>query len=453
MSANNDLFAVRTNHKGSVFRIFLSVFLIILFSTDAFAESHGINIKLVFPFGEGGSVCSPSYRTLDGCCEPPKSIYSYNPTVKGCCAQPNSISTVGANTRCCVPWKAPQLRWGQTESSPCGGYCPPTSNHLTYSGYSSCCSACSEVIAFQSAPLNVCGTCCSRIPESCGSAGYRVCESTTGSAYCSSDINKCIPSTDWIAGTSGEGGYSCCAPCAGQRYGQTTTDCGSCCGAGQERVVYGADASCCPVCTKSRYGQTATSVCGVCCDSNKQRYMNGFAANVPTYTAETLCPADQCAVELSGQHISGNPAGKICCPPGVDPYFNGATPSWDLAGKLSFNFITVGCMPEGYSIGNFGENAYGYGIQIKMTAGCPIGQEMAMYWIQTSMYAQDKPARAVNWAGYQGGYCCPIGYKAKQLAPYSGMNIGTACCLPGQSASYTYFYNGNLYITPACVDP
>ena len=197
-------------------KIFFSfICCLFLFSTVLHAHNMTPNsnyrMKFVFPFGENNvqSVCPLQFRTLDGCCDGPQDhLYTLNQRI-GCCRLPNEFLTVGATSACCPALPSDQNRWGQTETSVCGGYCPPASSVYSFSGITSCCNSCSEVIAFQSKG-NVCGTCCSRVPVSCGNIGERVCEPGTGSAYCSLDPTKpCSGDGYYVVGSSGEGGYSC----------------------------------------------------------------------------------------------------------------------------------------------------------------------------------------------------------------------------------------------------
>ena len=290
---------------------------IFCFSTAGSAQglmsnnTHGYQMKLVFPFGEYASfsisTCPTQYKIDNTCCEPPQSIYQYNPTTKGCCTPPNEVLGTGTNERCCTQPQATQERWDQTTTSPCGqfctqpnavihsfarssccapltpgqnrwgqtatslcgGHCPTPNVISTYNGFSSCCSNCADaggVLAFQTV-TSVCGTCCSYVPVICGNAGERVCEPTTGSAYCSQN-SVCNHPDEWLIGSTGEGGYTCCTSCVGTRYGHTTSSCGQCCSAITHSMYsYSVYTSCCTVETTSqtRYNQTTTNVCGAFC--------------------------------------------------------------------------------------------------------------------------------------------------------------------------------------------
>ena len=249
--------------------ICLSLFL--MSSSFAFAQNNPYRMKFVFPFGEGGgttSVCQTQYQTNNGCCEPPKNVYEYSLGAKGCCETPNEVHGTSPNERCCTPLKLGQNRWGQTPTQPCGGYCPAPNVISTYNGFSSCCSNCADVGGVVEFQMNnsVCGTCCSYTPVNCGNAGERVCEPTTGSAYCSQN-SACSDPNEWSYGSTGEGGFTCCSTCLGTRYGHTNSSCGECCeSATHIYLTVGTATSCCSNCNPlaSRYGQTETKVCGIC---------------------------------------------------------------------------------------------------------------------------------------------------------------------------------------------
>ena len=331
--------------KNAVIKLFyLLLVLTPIFSSNAqnINPNTDYKLKMVFPFGESKtvSICPINLRTPDGCCDGTQDkIYNYTDSIKGCCRQPNSVAIWGQQQRCCsagfcqngtiydkgennpcgsccsspnsyrvygqassccTPVSNGQTFWGQTESSPCGGYCPPTQEIRTHQTFNSCCDTCSEVLAFQSVG-NVCGTCCSRIPESCGNAGIRVCSPGTGSAYCSKLPDKCTDPDDWLIGSHGEGGYHCCDKCTnGKRYNQTNSDCGRCCANTSVTVTYGGITSCCTS-LADRYNQTTTDVCGVSCPSN-------FMA---TYGGQSACCGSACTTFRSFQ-TTGNPCGTCC---------------------------------------------------------------------------------------------------------------------------------------------
>ena len=233
-----------------------------------------------------------------------------------CCTGTSNMSYVGAYSSCCAALPVNQERWGQTTSSVCGGYCPPASSIFSYATLNSCCSSCAEVIAFQSSN-NVCGTCCSKVPNACGSAGYRVCVSDTGSAYCSSDITKCVPPTDWITGTSGEGGFSCCASCAGIRYNHTSSVCGSCCPAASQTIAFGGKTDCCqtPTANEKRWSQTAAAPCGKLCSTNLLLSVG---------TTSSCCPA-LAAGQTRYNQTTANVCGQTCSAPNQVLAFGGST--------------------------------------------------------------------------------------------------------------------------------
>ena len=321
---------------------FIFLILIISYPHNAFPQQTHHRLKFVFPFGEGigtTSICQPQYQTNNGCCEPPKDIYEYSTGAKGCCTAPNEVLGAIPNERCCTPWKAGQNRWGQTASSPCGGYCGTPDVISSYNGYSSCCSNCGDVngvLAFQTI-TSVCGTCCSRIPISCGNIGERVCEPGTGSAYCS-QTSACNHPNEWSYGSEGEGGFTCCTSCEGTRYGHGTSSCGSCCLSPNVIRSYSGVFSCCPHCPNGiePTGQTQTNVCGSCCSaytwsaSTYCCYGDTSYVTAPGATYGACCSSNnspyrqgegtRCCMSGSiAQTLPGTSFGA-CCSPGVAPY-------------------------------------------------------------------------------------------------------------------------------------
>ena len=295
-------------HQNIFFLIFLSLF---LNTTIVFAQTTKPRMKLVFPFGDPQtqSVCPLERRTVDTCCPEVERIYTYS-DARRCCQSPNELLSFGALSGCCPPWKSGQPRWGRTESSICGGYCAPVSQIVTAGGYSSCCSDCAlvdGVRAFESAPLNVCGTCCSRIPESCGNAGIRLCHSDTGSAYCSKLPDKCNDADDWMIGSHGEGGYHCCAKCTGGvRFGNTNSSCGTCCLDPNIVLTYSGSMSCCSSVAypQTRWGQTSSSVCGGYC---------GTTSVVSIYSGISSCCSNCANVNgITAFQSSTNVCGTCC---------------------------------------------------------------------------------------------------------------------------------------------
>ena len=270
-------------------KIFIFLFVLLQASSSFAQNKTSYQLKLVFPFGEAerhnASICPIQYRTLDGCCDgAQENIYTSN-NRKGCCRSPNEFLKVGAGSACCTALPTGQNRWGQTFSSVCGGHCPPPSEIRSFQTFNSCCDECnpvSGVVAFQ-AKGNVCGTCCSRIPESCGNAGIRLCSEGTGSAYCSKLPDKCNDPDDWLIGSHGEGGFTCCSKCGtgGVRYASTNSDCGSCCYAPDLKLTYGGATSCCTELPtgQTRWGQTTSSVCGGYCAPTSSIYsFNGLTS-------------------------------------------------------------------------------------------------------------------------------------------------------------------------------
>lgn len=243
--------------------IFLVAFL--YFITPEQAVSGGRTLKLVFPWGEHtASYCPPANQTVNGCCKDTNRIFTKDGK-KGCCQAGNDIETVQGNQGCCPAVTLPQTRWGQTSSSPCGGYCAP-GNEVLYNGVvSSCCPNCTNTndTRILSSPGNVCGTCC--------------------------------PITNQIVSFAGS--VSCCAACAGgeTRIGQIATDV---CGA-------------CSACNAAGYYITGNETMGYACNSKTNSCNGTWNVAAKTWSC-TACMRDGSRLSYAACTYNGANADAAC---------------------------------------------------------------------------------------------------------------------------------------------
>lgn len=428
--------------QKEIFYIFLALVFFItphVFAQNVTPNDKGYKIKFVFPFGDpkSQSICPLPDRTLDGCCDGPQDhIYEVN-NKKGCCRPPQEFFTIGTSSACCAALKPNQNRWGQTFSSVCGGDCPPPSEVRTHQTFNSCCPECAAnigVVAFQNVG-NVCGTCCSRVPESCGNAGIRVCSEGTGSAYCSKIPDKCNDADDWLIGSYGEGGYHCCDKCTnGKRYNQTNSGCGSCCTNPNVTITYQGATSCCTSLV-DRYMQTAENICGTDCPSDR----------LVTYDTTSSCCPTACSTFRSYQNII-NPCGTCCQSTTLD-----CGPAGELmcANATGSRYCSpTGCSGEGYAIS--GTPSTGYSCSYKApppTSSCSwFAYTGGGYW-QCAACFRDNSYYAKDPCVYEGGQANPTCTARSAVTAY-------ACSASMQSRqtawngySYANYVNWDIYAT------
>lgn len=483
---------MRSHLLSIIFILFISA--ILYPSSPAFSQNSRTTLKFVFPFGEktNYAVCPTNKQTIDGCCNGQNdSVYAHD-ALTACCRLPNTVSTVGTKQRCCFPLSpVGQQRWGQTESSVCGGYCAPGSGVAYANGFSSCCPNCSEVRAFHSGPANVCGTCCSKIPENCGTAGVRVCESATGSAYCSVDPDKCQPATDWIIGSAGEGGYACCPNCTpgGSRYDHTASSCGSCC-----PQWYAGPSLCC----SSGCGWITEITNGIasdtCCPTGKPNALSSVLTyGTKQFSISTCCPAGNSLYATVSKINYVSVANSInyvnfstgCCPYAPVSVATGGTLCCSgqaygvrlLSSVYSYSNKNANIAEHVYSVGCCTTANPALHTVTEGTICCPTGvdvQETKLKWNfwdeeNTGITSYDVRCCTSSEKAFsvpEDTYCCSKDYSAYALRVHSVKNAkgieqnsysygcctaassilasipqGTLCCPTSQAAAYLTFEN------------